>query len=334
MGRNGLFVARALGIAVLVAVPVAAQTFVTVQTLPIQTTTMTPQQLLTDGKNGKSTIIAGELRIPAPPDKTDRFPAVIIAPGLSGPATPLQEWAQIINNIGIATFMLDSFAGRGFLSSPLDRVSLYRLNGVVDAYRALALLADHPRIDRSRVAVMGFSWGGPAGLYSSLERFTNMYAPSTAQFAAHIVVYPGCDTTFHDDTKTTGKPIRLFHGAADDWTPVAPCRDYVKRLKSAGADVALTELPDALHAYDWSSLSTTVSLPEARSLRACSLEEGDNGAVLNGKTGKVFTREDPCIEKGVHMGYNAAAYQATVKGVKQFLRETFNLTSSSGDIRK
>jgi hypothetical protein len=34
------------------------------------------------------------------------------------------------------------------------------------------------------------------------------------------------------------------------------------------------------------------------------------------------------------MGYNAAAYQATVQGVKQFLRETFNLTSSSGDIRK
>jgi dienelactone hydrolase len=332
MGRNGLFVATALGIAALVTAPATAQTFVTVQTLPMQTTTMTPQQLLTDGKNGKSSTIAGELRIPAPPDNTDRFPAVIMAPGLAGSITPFEEWAQVINNIGVATFMVDSFAGRGLYAIP-DRIPLHRLNAMVDAYRALALLADHPRIDRSRVAIMGFSWGGNAALYSSLERFTKMYAPSTAQFVAHIVVYTGCDTTFHDDAKTTGKPIRLFHGAADDWTPVAPCRDYVKRLKSAGADVALTELPDALHAYDHRSFSTTLSLPEALSLRACFLEEGDNGAIVNGKTGRVFTGEDPCIEKGVHLGYNAAAYQATVQGVKQFLKETFNLKLSSGDIR-
>jgi len=46
------------------------------------------------------------------------------------------------------------------------------------------------------------------------------------------------------------EPIRLFHGDADDWVAIGPCRAYVQRLKAAGADATLTEFPDAVHAYD------------------------------------------------------------------------------------
>jgi len=63
-----------------------------------------------------------------------------------------------------------------------------------------------------------------------------MYAPADIQFAAHIGVYTPCNTTFRDDDKTTGKPVRLFHGIADDYVAIGPCRDYVARLKQAGAD--------------------------------------------------------------------------------------------------
>ncbi len=136
---------------------------------------------------------------------------------------------------------------------------------MVDAYRALGALAKHPRIDPNRIAVMGFSKGAIAALYSSNERFRQMYSPPDLKFAAHIGLYTPCNITFRDDDKLTGKPIRLFHGTADDWVPVEPCRSYVERLKKSGADIALAEYPGAYHAYDIFSLKEPVRLPPDRS---------------------------------------------------------------------
>jgi hypothetical protein len=38
-----------------------------------------------------------------------------------------------------------------------------------------------------------------------------------------------------------------------------------------------------------------------------------DGQVLNAKTGAVYTLADPCVEHGPHIGFNQAAYQATIK---------------------
>jgi hypothetical protein len=55
------------------------------------------------------------------------------------------------------------------------------------------------------------------------------------------------------------------------------------------------------------------------------LEEGENGVVLNAKTGTPFTLADPCMVRETQLVYNAAAHQATVRAVKEFLTATFNL---------
>jgi acetyl esterase/lipase len=93
---------------------------------------------------------------------------------------------------------------------------------MIDAYRALESLALHPRIDPSRVAVMGFSKGAAAAVYSSNERFRKLYGPPNVEFAAHIGFYTPC-YMYHDDDKVTGKPIRLFHGIDDDLNSIEPC---------------------------------------------------------------------------------------------------------------
>jgi hypothetical protein len=70
-----------------------------------------------------------------------------------------------------------------------------------------------------------------AALYSGNERFRKSYAPKNVEFAAHIGMYTPCNTIYRDDDEVTGKPIRPFHGTADDWVPIEPCRRYVARLK-------------------------------------------------------------------------------------------------------
>ena len=65
-------------------------------------------------------------------------------------------------------------------------------------------------------------------------------------------------------------------------------------------------------------------LPQAVTARNCRSVEGDNGLILNGKTGKPFNIGTDC-ERGAHVAYNEVATTATVKAVKEFLVATFNL---------
>lgn len=146
-----------------------------------------------------------------------------------------------------------------------------------------------------------------------------MHGPTNVQFAAHIGIYTPCNVIYRGDDKVTGKPIRLFHGIADDWVPIEPCRSYVERLKKARVDATLAECPGAYHAYDIFALKEPVKLPQAQTGRNCYLEEGDVGKILNSKTGKHFDLNDPCIERGTTIVYNEAAATATAKAVKEFL---------------
>lgn len=300
-----------------------AQTFARMELRTVESITLTSAQFLTGHKSGKPVSLAGELRIPRP--GTDRLPAVILVHGSGGISAAADRWAQDINSAGVATFILDSFSGRGIVSTVNDQSQLDSLSMMVDAYRALQALADHPRIDPDRIAVMGFSKGAIAAVYSSNERFRKLHGPENARFAAHIGLYTPCNVRFNEDDKTSGKPIQLFHGIADDYVSIEPCREYVARLKTAGASVLLTEYPDAHHAYDAFMLKQPIKFPNGQTTRRCSLEEGPNGGILNAKTGKAFDLNDACVEKGPQVAYNAAAHDATVRAVKEFLAATFRL---------
>jgi cephalosporin-C deacetylase-like acetyl esterase len=61
--------------------------------------------------------------------------------------------------MGISTFEMDSFAGRGIVSTVIDQSQLGWFNMILDLYRSLAVLAAHPRVDPTRIAVMGWSRG-------------------------------------------------------------------------------------------------------------------------------------------------------------------------------
>ena len=288
-----------------------------------ETLTLSDQQFLTGDKNGKLTTIAGELRIPQ--GASGRLPAVILQHGSGGATSGHELWAKTFNEMGIASFLVDSFSGRGIVSTSADQALLGRLNMVLDGYRAFDVLANHPRIDPARIAVMGFSRGGQSTLYASMKRFQQMWNPRAA-FAAYIPLYASCTTIFIGDSDVSPAPIRQFHGAADDYVPVAPCRPYFERLRAAGRDVVLTEYPGAHHGYDNPLGNTTPTVSKgAQSVRACNLKEEPLGTIINAETGQPFTYKDPCVQIDPHTGYNEAAANATRKAVKDLVRTVFRL---------
>jgi dienelactone hydrolase len=291
---------------------------------PYQSITLTDQEFLSGRKEGKPVTIAGELRIPK--SGNDRLPAVVLLHGSGGNGGYTDDWAQSLNAMGIATFVPDSFTGRGITTVANDQSQLGRLATIIDAYRALELLRKHPRIDPERIAVMGFSRGGQAALYSSMKRFWRMHGSATSpEFAAYIAFYPDCMTTYLKDDDVVDRPIRVFHGGADDWNPVAPCKSYVERLRKAGKDIHLIEYADAQHFFDWAMLKTPQKLAQAQTMRSCRLEEAVDGQINNGQTKQPFNYSDPCVERGVTIVYNAQAANEAQKAVKDFIMSVFKL---------
>jgi dienelactone hydrolase len=175
---------------------------------------------------------------------------VVLLHGSAGIGANVNRWADELNGLGVGAFLVDSFTGRGIVQTVTDQSQLSSLAMIIDAYRALEILSKHSAIDPSRIAVMGFSKGGFATLYASLKRFQRMYGSAGLKFSAYVPFYPACNTMYLEDEQVSGRPIRIFHGAADNYVLVEPCRKYVQRLRRAGADVQLTEYAGAQHAFD------------------------------------------------------------------------------------
>ncbi|WP_126452922.1 dienelactone hydrolase family protein [Sulfuriflexus mobilis] len=293
-----------------------------IELYPIQSMTLTDQEFLRGNKNGKPVTISGELRYPR--KKMKKYPVIVLVHGSGGVSGYVDDWAQFINKMGVAVFILDSFTGRGLYKVNNDQSKLGRLAMVVDAYRALDLLSEHKRIDPQRIAVMGFSRGGQVTLYSSMKRFHRLHG-SNHEFSGYIAFYPSCITHYKEDQNIVDKPVRIFHGSADNYNPVVTCRTFANRLKSLGKDVVLHEYPNAHHVFDYKKLVKPIVLKKAQTTRSCRLKEVDKGVIVNAKSGKRFTYKDPCVELGPTIAFNHVAYDKTKNELGNFISTLFQL---------
>ncbi|CDM60950.1 MULTISPECIES: dienelactone hydrolase family protein [Rhizobium] len=289
--------------------------------LNVPSLTLTDEQFLEgDTANGVAVTLTGELRFPS---WDEHLPAVILLHGSNGVKSgSASRWAEFLNRMGIATFRLDSFGGRGIDQVETDQSRLSPFAQFYDTYRAVDVLAAHPRIDPSRIAVIGFSRGGSAALYTSMRRFQALHGPTKARIAAHLSFYPACNIHFVDELDIADAPVREFHGAADDTTLAATCLDYITRLNAAGKDAVMTEYPGAHHGFDNPDARFVSVIQSAQSSRNCQRREED-GKVLNVETGKPFTFNDACVELGSTVGYDKAATEAAQATVKRFLTGVF-----------
>lgn len=288
----------------------------------IDSLTLSDTQFLNGARDGKPAHLAGELRLPV---GTGPFPAVVLLHSSFGVSAGVDRWARELNAIGIAAFLLDSFSGRGIFHTINDQSQLGGLNMIYDAYRALELLAARQQIDARRIALMGFSKGGFAALYAAMRRFQRAYAPENAEFAAYVALYARADVRFRQDEDVSDRPIRLHHGEADDWIPLAPTRAYVQRLQQAGKDVRLATYPEARHSFDNVHYPAVLRFPDAEISAACRREESASGEIINMDTGQLASAKDSCVTRGATVGYNLPAHEAALKSVQEFFKEAFAL---------
>jgi dienelactone hydrolase len=289
----------------------------------IDTLTLSDTQFLRGDAYGKATTTSGQLRLAT---NSSRLPVVVLQHGSGGMAPNVEMWARELNKIGVSTFALDGFTGRGLTEVNTNQALLGRLNFILDIYRALDVLAKHPSVDPARVALMGFSRGGQATLYASLKRFQRLWNRSGVEIAAYVSFYPDCMTKFLSDTDVVGRPIRIFGGKQDDYNPLAACKAYVERLRAAGADVQLTEYPNASHAFDNPLGAQPAAMqPEFQSVRNCKIQEEADGLLINIDTKQPFAYTDACVIHGVHIGHDPVATREAKQAVKAIFKKVFQL---------
>lgn len=277
---------------------------------------------LTIAANGaeEATTVTGELSIP---DVGGRVPAVIVLHSCSGITPNLAEWADALNRMGFAALLLDSFTARGVTEICTGRTPVSISSRLTDAYRALALLSAHPRIDPRRIATLGFSHGGWVALWANQAQIERRFLRANVEFAAHAAFYPAaCNVRLLNETAMAPGAVRIFQGTADDWTPIAACRDWVARRRAAGRDVSLVAYERAMHAFDVPYFSPPQRWTGVFNAGKCTItEQPDRTFVAD--DGRPLTPASPCVTRGATLGYDARAHRQAVADVKAFLEQSF-----------
>jgi dienelactone hydrolase len=273
-------------------------------------------------QDGTPATIFGVLRLP---EGTGRVPAVVLTHGCSGITGAETFWGGSLVQLGIATFVVNSFAGRGIPRVCSGPHTISAASVLTDVYRARDLLAAHPRIDLTRIALMGFSFGGRTALWASHPRFQQRYGLGPSRFAAHLAFYPtSCHIRLADEDRVGDAPIRIFHGAADDATIISRCREYVAKLRNAGKDAALFEYAGAKHWFDNADLANRQKATGLANFSNCTFVEQDD-RIVDAATGELAGPSSPCVVSEGTFGYHPEARQQAAADVRNFLRLLFQL---------
>jgi dienelactone hydrolase len=273
-------------------------------------------------QDGVPATVFGILRLP---EGTGPFPAVVVTHGCSGITGAETHRAESLVQLGIATFVVNSFAGRGIPRVCSGPHTISAASVLTDVYRARDLLAAHPRIDPARIALIGISFGGRTALWASHPRFQQRYGSGPSGFAAYLAFYPtSCHIRLVDDDRVGDAPIRIFHGAADEITTVGRCREHVARLRDTGKDVALFEYAGARHWFDNADLANRQTPTGALNYSKCTFQERDN-RVVDAATGEPAGPNSPCVVSEGSYGYHPEASRQAAADLQNFLRLLFRL---------
>ena len=230
-----------------------------------------------------------------PAKEAGRLPAIIALHGCSGLYNNRGRfddrytfYAQRWNAAGWHVVAPDSFGSRGqgsICAQTAQERTIKVAHRRDDVLRTAAWLASRDDVDPMRIAVVGWSHGAMTAL-EIVDQSLWRQPP-----AAIVMYYPGCGGWKRRALVEPAAPLLMLLGEADDWTPAAPCKELAKRFQSRRPDaVAVRVYADGHHGFD--SRAPVRFRPDIRA-------GGD--------------------KRGVHVGGNPAAREASLAELDQFL---------------
>jgi dienelactone hydrolase len=284
---------------------------------------------------GAAVTVVGYLYLPS--GANGPVPAMILKHGSGGLGGPqgdnIRKWAKTMNDWGLAAFVVDSFTPRGIGESATDQGKLRSLADLADSFAALKVLASDPRIDASRIGVIGWSRGGAVAMETALESARlGVLAATDPKFAAHVVFY-GMASPQYRDTTTDRAPMLFLHGDADNLVPTGPTREFADWIKTQGNPVTFQTYPGVYHDFDVEGgIDGSVGMVETA--RNCDvLVDFSSGQVVrmdhqpaSGVSGLALIRYmRGCMQRGAELHPNRAARADAVDKVHAFLIQAFHL---------
>ncbi len=195
------------------------------------------------------------------PEGTGPFPGVVALHGCSGLLTASgrlkareKDWADRLTAAGYAVLFPDSFNPRGVKSvcSLTERPVLPERERVRDAYDALQWLQGRREVRADRVALLGWSHGAMTALWTMAQKSPGRPAALARDFVGAVAFYPGCAKIGREMPDYAGVAPMLWQlGAADEWTPAAPCLKLAEAARQRpGPTVEVDLYAGAHHGFD------------------------------------------------------------------------------------
>ncbi|MBI4341782.1 MAG: dienelactone hydrolase family protein [Candidatus Omnitrophica bacterium] len=173
-------------------------------------------------------------------------PGVLVVHEWMGLGPYAKRRAEQLAQLGYVAFAADMY-GKGVRAKDHDEAA--KLSGVYRNDRqlmrgrilaALEVLQRSDRVDPSRLAAIGYCFGG----MTVLE-----LARSGAEIAGVVSVHGGLDTPHTEDAKRITARVLVLHGADDRFVTQDQVAAFEREMQGAGVSYRVIQYPGAVHSF-------------------------------------------------------------------------------------
>ena len=196
--------------------------------------------------------------------KSGKLPAVLIIHQWTGPGDYEKMRARMLAELGYNVFVADIY-GKGIRPKPPEsgkEAGKYKNDRKLYRERltsALDVLSMNEHTDASKLAVIGYCFGGTGALE---------LARSGAPLKAAVSFHGNLSSPTPDDAKNIKAQVLVCHGADDPFVPGAEVEAFHSEMKVAGVKYKFVAYPGAVHSFTQKMAGDDVSKGSAYNAEA------------------------------------------------------------------